>query len=140
MEAAEYCVWGEQWLALGSSPPADLSCQVSALTLSFPPAPKALQPPALQEAEMGMSPISWSSQCFRPGDHPTPTVPAAEELKGWLCHLDLSAWESGRCCLGAGCSLAPNFCQLKPAIQEPDSHCCLPKLRALLQPAGTGPG
>lgn len=45
LEAAEYCVWGEQWLAPGSSPPADLSCQVSALILSFLPAPKALQAP-----------------------------------------------------------------------------------------------
>lgn len=142
LEAVKYCVWGEQWLPPGSSPPADLSCQVSVLTIAFLPAPKALEAPSLQEAEMGMSPSSWSSQHFGPGDHPTPTVPAAGAWKGWLCHLVLLAWGFGGCYLGAGCILAANFnCKfnLKSMIQEPDSHRCLPKLWALLQPAGTGP-
>lgn len=89
---------------------------------------------------MGMSPTSWSSQQFGPENDPTPTVPATGARKGWLCHLDLSAWGFGGHYLGAGCILAANFCHLKAVIQEPDSHQCLPKLWALLQPAGIGPG
>lgn len=72
LEAVEYCVWGEQWLPPGSSPPADLSCQVSVLAVLLLPAPKALEAPSLQEAEMGMSPPSLSPQGMGPGHHPTP--------------------------------------------------------------------
>ena len=71
---------------------------------------------------MGMSTTSWSSQQFGSGDHPTPTAPTAVAWKGWLCHLDLSVRGFGGHRLGVSCILAANFCHLKAAIQEPDSH------------------
>lgn len=135
----EYCVWGEQWLPLGSSRPADLPCQVSLLSTSSLPAPKAVEAPALPEADGHIPSLLVLSGLCRGGAHPTPTGRAAGARRGWLCHPDWPTWESGGRYLGTGCILAANFCHLKAVIQRSDSYRCFPKLWVLLQTAGTGP-
>lgn len=84
LEAAVYCVWGEQWLPPGSCPPAVLPCQVSAPTLCSLPAPKAPEAPALQGAEMGTSPSACPS-VLRSREPTQPHRPAAGTGTGWLC-------------------------------------------------------
>lgn len=109
LESVEYCVWGEQWPPPGSPPPADLSCQVSARILLLLPAPKALEAPSLQEAEMGMSPTSVSPQ--RQGTVPphSPHCRGTGSGPGTLpcqCgHLEGVIW-------AFGWVLAVNFCHL----------------------------
>lgn len=120
LESVEYCVWGEQWLPPGSSPPADLSCQVSALALLLLPAPRALEAPSLQEAAMGTSPTSLSPQHRGEGTLPSHCRTRA----GWPCH-PLPLAEFGGQYLGFGCLWAVNFCHLRAVIQESDQpHAC----------------
>lgn len=132
LEAVQYCVWGERWLPPGTSPSADLPCQVPLLGMPLPPAPKAMEPQLpRKQRQASLQP---------PGPHRALQGREPSHSHHAVCMgLEQPSWEFGGHSLGAGCISTANFCHLKAMIQKPDSHRCFPKPWALLQPAGTGP-